>query len=64
MEALDVAHSVEREVSRERHGEIVPQGQQLAPLIGEVVDQLRVLAVLARKCLGHKIDTSGRSDPY
>ena len=60
VEALDVAHGVQREISRERHRQIVPQGQQLAPLVREVVDELRVLAVLARERLAQQMQNVGR----
>lgn len=49
--ALDVAHAVEREISGEGHGEVVAKGQQLAALVRQVVDELRVLAVLPCKRL-------------
>lgn len=51
VESLDVADTVQSEVPRERHGQVVAQGQELATLIRQVVDELRVLAVLPCKRL-------------
>lgn len=48
VEALDVSDGVKSEVPRERHGQVVPQGQQLPALISQIVDELRVLPVLSR----------------
>lgn len=45
--ALDVAHRAHRQEARKRHGEVVAQTQQLATLVSQVVDKLRVLPVLA-----------------
>lgn len=51
VEPLDVADAVEREVPREGHRQVVTKRQQLAPLVRQVVDELRVLAVLPCECL-------------
>lgn len=51
MEALDVAYTVEREVPREGYRQVVAESQQFPPLIGQVIDQLRVLSVLPRQRL-------------
>lgn len=51
VESLDVTDTVQSEVPREGHGKVVTQGQELATLIRQVVDELRVLAVLPCKRL-------------
>jgi hypothetical protein len=42
---LDVSHAVHGQVAREGNREIVAQGQDLAALVGQVVDELCVFAV-------------------
>jgi hypothetical protein len=44
--SLDVVDGVRGEVARERHGQVVAQRAKLAALVGEVVDELGILAVL------------------
>lgn len=46
---LNRRDAILRDVTRERDCKIVAQGTQLATLVGQVVDQLRVLAVFARE---------------
>lgn len=43
----DLLDAMLRDVPRERHRQVVAQGAELAALVGEVVDELGVLAVLA-----------------
>lgn len=38
-----------RDVARKGHRQVIAQGAKLAALVGEIVDELRVLAVLARE---------------
>eukprot|EP00951_Prasinocladus_malaysianus_P015088 scaffold115330_cov36-Prasinocladus_malaysianus.AAC.1 len=44
--ALDVAHVVQGRVPGKGHREVVAEGEDLAALVRQVVDQLAVLAVL------------------
>jgi hypothetical protein len=48
---LDIPHGIHREEPRERDGEVVPQAEQLPALVRQVVNELGVLAVLAREDL-------------
>lgn len=45
----DLLKAMLRNVSCEWHRQVIAQGAELAALVGQVVDQLRVLAVLARQ---------------
>lgn len=45
----DLLKAMLRDVPRERHRQVVAQRAELAALVGQVVDKLRVLAVLARQ---------------
>ena len=49
--ALDLADLVHGDVAGEGDGEVVAEGEDLAALVLQVVDQLGVLAVLARQHL-------------
>ena len=59
MVALDVADRVDGDVARKGHGQVVAQRQRLAALVGQVVDELAVLAVLARQRLAQLFGVVG-----
>lgn len=49
--ALHLPQVVHGEIARKRHGQVVAQRQEFAALIGQIVDQLRIFAVLSRQRL-------------